>query len=69
VGEAIPRVTASAADIAAAATAGGRSSRAAKRRPAILAVPGNGLGSAAAVVPGEKHKACLVPAWKASGFR
>jgi hypothetical protein len=52
VGEALPPVVASAADIAAAAATGGGRSRPANRRPKPLRVPGSGLGAAAAVVPG-----------------
>jgi hypothetical protein len=56
VGEALPPVTASADDLA-------RASRQANRRPTILTVPGDGVGPAAAVMPGKRPSYSWGPPW------
>jgi hypothetical protein len=63
IGEALPPVTASAADLAAAAAVDAPASNSSstarpRRRPIILTVPGNGLGAEAAVIPGVSSAAC-----------
>jgi hypothetical protein len=55
VGEALPPVTASAADLQGQVDGTGVSRQSTRRtRPTVLTVPGNGVGPAAAVMPGER---------------